>query len=131
MNQLFNRLHMAIADDDMQQCLTDTSAFDAVDDKNFKVPCKAHVLESALQLIGDLRRQLSEERLAQALEVKPSKTAEPTGPAFDIQLSTQLSYTLSYNDVIGDYLNGSADTVMPEGEAMTADLATSLTMGCE
>ena len=106
MNQLFERLHSAVANDgedtrdhgsSFEQNI-DPDAFTAADDKLPKI-CKAQVLEGALRIIHDLRRQLAQERLASALQqVSPDKLHVEREPS----LGVQLSYTLSYTDVLGD-----------------------------
>ena len=106
MNQLFDRLHRAVSNDE-EGSRDDTSSFEqnidpdalgAADEKLPKI-CKAQVLEGALQVIQDLRRQLAQERLASALQqVSPDKLHVQREPS----LGVQLSYTLSYTDVIGD-----------------------------
>ena len=94
MNQLFHRLAMAICDEAAAPAITMSGMDDAermltAEGKELAKPkwSKADVLEGALNVVNDLRRQLAEERLARSLGVPAGvglETADFPEPDADV-----------------------------------------------
>jgi len=130
MNQLFNRLFMAIEDTAPAPAVTDRTSGAPVglgvcgaDGKPINPArwSKADVLEGALNVIQDLRKQLEEERLARTLGVPMAGDHPPSSNGGDDSYSQ--SDSLSEAGANEFRYHEAAVLAMPQGMAPAASMA--------